>query len=171
MQSNKSSNKSSKSSAKQQKQQQKQQKQQKEREDKLLKGGIYCKMSGYDISEVDFLETLDEQNMNFNVSFDSPPRVLSKFQHLFDCRIHLLVHNTTCFSPGESKYVETNIVIHPYHRRILQTIKNEDLNLMFKEEILLNQTEAYRLSVQLTNINDQNIILPKSLCCGYLLIK
>ena len=128
-------------------------------------------MSGYDISEVDFLETLDEQNMNFNVSFDSPPRVLSKFQHLFDCRIHLLVHNTTCFSPGESKYVETNILIHPYHRRILQTIKNEDLNLMFKEEILLNQTEAYRLSVQLTNINDQNIILPKSLCCGYLLIK
>ena len=56
-------------------------------------------------------------------------------------------------------------------RRRKGRFKNEDLNLMFKEEILLNQTEAYRLSVQLTNINDQNIILPKSLCCGYLLIK
>ena len=128
-------------------------------------------MSEYDISEVDFLETLDEQNMNFNVSFDPPPRVMPKFQHLFDCRIHLLVHNTTCLSPGESKYVETNIIIQPYHRRILQTIKNEDLNLLFKEDILMNQTESFRLSVQLTNINAQNIILPKSLFCGYLLIK
>ena len=81
------------------------------------------------------------------------------------------MHNTTCLSPGESKYVETNIIIQPYHRRILQTIKNEDLNLLFKEDILMNQTESFRLSVQLTNINAQNIVLPKSLCCGYLLIK
>ena len=71
----------------------------------------------------------------------------------------------------ESKYVETNKIIQPYDIRILQTIKNEDLGLRFKEEILLNQIESFRLSVQLTNINAQNIVLPKSLCCGYLLLK
>ena len=128
-------------------------------------------MSTCAISEVEFLETLDEENMDFILSFDYPPRVMTTFQNLFDCRIHLLLHDTTYLLPWESKYVETNIIIQPYHRRILQTIKNEDLDLLFKEEILLNQSESFQLSVQLTNIKSQNILLPKSLCCGYLLIK
>ena len=61
------------------------------------------------ISEVEFLETLDEEKMDFMLSFGSQPRVMTKFQNLFDCRIHLLVHETTYLLPGESKYVETNV--------------------------------------------------------------
>ena len=58
-------------------------------------------MSACAVSEVEYLDTLDEENMDFILSFDSPPRVMPKFQNLFDCRIHLLVHDTTYLLLGE----------------------------------------------------------------------
>ena len=55
------------------------------------------------ISEVEFLETLDEEKMDFMISFGSQPRVMTKFQNLFNCRIHLLLHDTTYLLPYRIK--------------------------------------------------------------------
>ena len=128
-------------------------------------------MSGYDLTEVDWIEGLDEENMNFNVNFDSPPRLPLQFQPLFDCRIQLLVNTTVYLSPGETIFVETNTIIHPHHGRVLQTIENEKLEMMFYEKLLLDASESYRLKVKLTNLKNLNVILPKGICCGYLLMK
>ena len=43
-------------------------------------------MSACAISEVKYLDTLDE-DMDFILSFDYPPRVMPKFQNLFDCAL------------------------------------------------------------------------------------
>ena len=128
-------------------------------------------MDGYDLSDIEQLESLDDENINFNVSFESPPKVSLKFQHLYDCRIQLLMHNTVYLLPGETKDVETNIIIEPQHGRCLQTIANGELGLIFKEERLFDQSEPYRLKVRLINIKNQNIALPRTLCCGYLIMK
>ena len=128
-------------------------------------------MGGYDLTEVDQIEGLDEENMDFNVKFDSPPRLPLQFQSLFDCRIQLLVNTTLYFSPGETIFVETNTIIHPHHGRVLQTIANEKLGMMFYEELLFDASETYRLKVKLTNLKNLNVILPSGICCGYLLMK
>ena len=113
-------------------------------------------MDGYDLSGIEQLEVLDDENITFIVSFESPPKVSLKFQHLYDCRIQILVYNTVYLLPGETKDVETNIIIEPRHGRCLQTIANGQLDLIFNEEGLFDQNEPFRLKVRLINIKNQN---------------
>ena len=113
----------------------------------------------------------DDDDVNdFEITANFPPKPSLRYQHLFDCRIQLLLKKSETIHAGESKDMETSCIILPHHGWILSTKANPALNLVFHEKYLRNELNPLRATVQVTNIQEKSIILPKGLCVGYLLL-
>ena len=115
-------------------------------------------------------ETIVSNENDFEVTSNFPPKLPLKYQHMFDCRIQLLLKESQNILPGESKLLETTCIITPHHGWILSTKPNPALNLIFCEKYLRNEFEPFRVSVQVTNIQEKSVNLPKGLCVGFLLL-
>ena len=113
----------------------------------------------------------DDDENDFEVTANFPPKPPLRYQHLFDCRIQLLLKKSETIHPGECKDLETSCIILPHHGWILSTKANPALNLVFHEKYLRNELDPLRATVtKVTNIQEKSIILPKGLCVGYLLL-
>ena len=112
----------------------------------------------------------DDDENDYEVTANFPPKPPLKYQHLFDCRIQLLLKKSETIHPGESQDMETSCIILPHHGWILSTKANPALNLVFHEKYLRNEMVPFRATVQVTNIEEKSMKLPKGLCVGYLLL-
>ena len=103
----------------------------------------------------------DDDDVNdFEITANFPPKPSLRYQHLFDCRIQLLLKKSETIHAGESKDMETSCIILPHHGWILSTKPNPALNLVFHEKYLRNELNPFRASVQVTNIQEKLIKLP-----------
>ena len=113
----------------------------------------------------------DDDDVNdFEITANFPPKPSLRYQHLFDCRIQLLLKKSETIHAGESKDMETSCIILPHHGWILSTKANPALNLVFHEKYLRNELDPFRATVQVTNIQEKLVKLPRGLCIGYLLL-
>ena len=112
-------------------------------------------------------ETTRDIEVNETLPNKPPPR----YQALFDCRLQLLLHENVTIDSGETKSVATTCIIAPNHGWNLSTLSNLNLNIIFREEYVKNNSERYRLYVTISNITHESKSLPNGLCIGYLLMK
>jgi hypothetical protein len=93
-------------------------------------------------------------------------------EHLFDCRVHLLLKKSETLQVGETRKLETSCIIHPHHGWKLYT-KPEPLNqnkFYFHRKCLKDKMNSFRVNVQLTNVQNKVVKLPQGKHVGYLVL-
>ena len=120
-----------------------------------------------DIYDLEKLET-EFDCIEINESF--PPKLPLKFQHMFDCRLQLILKYNETIHPGDTKIMETTCTVAPHSGWIISTKPNPSLDLALHEQYIRPCSDTSRVTVTLTNTTTATKNLPSGLCIAYLLL-